>query len=223
MKFALPLTLLAFLLVFLIVYRSHAEKISSSNPMDATANVSKNYLPSPPSDLFASVPALNPATPSPQPNSPPAAASANRKEPDTHAIIRAAAKKHGVPAAFVKSIVAAESNFNPNAVSPKGAVGLMQLMPQTAHEMGADPRVPAQNVDAGTRYLRLLINKYRGSRNWLKRVIAAYNAGPGMVDKYRGVPPFPETRTYVTRVLSYLREFRKDPTLAVGGLRLPAQ
>ena len=142
---------------------------------------------------------------------------------DTHEIIRAAAAKHGVPAAFVKSIVAAESNFDPTVVSPKGAVGLMQLMPQTAQQFGADPSVPEQNVDAGTRYLKILIEKYRGSRNWLSRVIAAYNAGPTVVDRYHGVPPFHETRTYVTRVLNYLKEFRKDPTLAVGGLRLPRQ
>ncbi len=143
---------------------------------------------------------------------------------DTHAIIQAAAARHGVPAAFVSSIVAAESNFNPAAVSPKGAVGLMQLMPETAHQMGAaDPRIPAQNVDAGTRYLKFLIGRYRGTRNWLANVIAAYNAGPAAVDHYRGVPPFPETRTYVTRVLTYFREFRRDPAFAVGGLPVPRQ
>jgi soluble lytic murein transglycosylase-like protein len=142
---------------------------------------------------------------------------------DTHAIIRAAAEKHGVPAAFVKSIVAAESNFDPTVVSPKGAVGLMQLMPQTAQQYGADPKVPEQNVDAGTRYLKYLIAKYRGSKNWLRRVIAAYNAGPAVVDRYRGVPPFKETRTYVTRVLGYLRQFQRDPSLSAGVLRASLQ
>jgi soluble lytic murein transglycosylase-like protein len=133
-----------------------------------------------------------------------------RRPIDAHALIRAAAKKHRVPAAFVKSIVAAESNFNCDAVSPKGAIGLMQLMPATAQEYGADPNIPEQNVDAGTHYLRTLMDKYGNHRNSLKHVIAAYNAGPGRVDRYRGVPPFRETRAYVVRVLSLLRRYEKD-------------
>ena len=133
-----------------------------------------------------------------------------RKTVDTHALIRAAARKHRVPAAFVKSIVAAESNFNCDAVSPKGAIGLMQLMPATAEEYGADPNVPEQNVDAGTQYLRVLMDKYSKHPNSLKRVIAAYNAGPGRVDHYRGVPPFRETRAYVARVLRLLRQYEKE-------------
>lgn len=129
---------------------------------------------------------------------------------DTSALILAAAKKHRVPAAFVRSIVAAESNFNCDAVSPKGAIGLMQLMPATAREYGIDPNIPEQNVEAGTQYLRALMDKYGVNRNSLKRVIAAYNAGPGRVDHYRGVPPFRETRHYVLRVLSLLRRYEKD-------------
>jgi soluble lytic murein transglycosylase-like protein len=70
--------------------------------------------------------------------------------------------------------------------------------------------IPEQNIDGGTRYLGVLIRRYQKSRDWLRRTIAAYNAGPGMVDRYRGVPPFPETRTYVTRVLGYLRRFQKE-------------
>jgi soluble lytic murein transglycosylase-like protein len=129
---------------------------------------------------------------------------------DARAMIRAAAAKHNVPAAFVKSIVAAESNFNPAAVSPKGAIGLMQLMPATAQEYGVDPLVPAQNIDGGTRYLHALMQRYQRSRDWLRRTIAAYNAGPAMVDKYHGVPPFHETRTYVARVLAYMRRFTRE-------------
>jgi soluble lytic murein transglycosylase-like protein len=129
---------------------------------------------------------------------------------DAHAMIRAAALKHNVPAAFVKSIVAAESNFDPAAVSSRGAIGLMQLMPELALEYGVDPRIPEQNIDGGTRYLRVLIQRYQKSRDWLRRTIAAYNAGPGMVDKYRGVPPFRETRNYVARVLGYLKQFQKE-------------
>jgi soluble lytic murein transglycosylase-like protein len=135
----------------------------------------------------------------------------NPKKPvDTDTMIRKAAKKHRVPVAFVKSIVAAESNFDCKAVSPKGAIGLMQLMPKTALEYGADPSIPEQNIDAGTRYLRVLMDRYGKHHNCLTRVIAAYNAGPGNVDRYRGVPPFRETRGYVVRVLSYLRHFEKE-------------
>ena len=129
---------------------------------------------------------------------------------DPHALIRAAALKHRVPAAFVKSIIAAESNFNCDAVSRKGAIGLMQLMPATAEQFGADATIPEQNVDAGTRYLRVLIDKYHGYRNWLRRVIAAYNAGPAVVDRYHGVPPYRETRTYVARVLAFLKQFQRQ-------------
>ncbi|HLY16791.1 MAG TPA: lytic transglycosylase domain-containing protein [Bryobacteraceae bacterium] len=129
---------------------------------------------------------------------------------DTRELIRAAARKHRVPASFIKSIMAAESNFDAAALSPKGAIGLMQLMPSTAQLFGADPAIPAQNVDAGAGYLRFLIDKYHKYGNWLRRVIAAYNAGPGAVDRYRGVPPYPETRTYVARVLTYLRQFQRE-------------
>jgi len=122
-------------------------------------------------------------------------------------LIEAAALKHHVKPAFVKSIVAAESNFDPNAVSPKGAIGLMQLMPDTAKQFGADPAVPEQNIDAGTHYLHDLLERYQARRNSLARAIAAYNAGPAQVDRYRGVPPFRETRAYVARVLNYLRQF----------------
>jgi soluble lytic murein transglycosylase-like protein len=134
------------------------------------------------------------------------------KRVDTQALIRGAAEKHRVPAAFIKSIVAAESNFDCDVISAKGAIGLMQLMPETAREYGADPSIPEQNVDAGTHYLRVLMDKYHRYGNSLPRVIAAYNAGPRMVDRYHGVPPFRETRRYVVRVLSFLRRFQMELT-----------
>jgi soluble lytic murein transglycosylase-like protein len=133
---------------------------------------------------------------------------------DPHALISEAATKHGVPAALVKSIMAAESNFTSDIVSPKGAIGLMQLMPETAMEFGADPMDPKQNVDAGVQYLHYLLGRYQKHRNALTRVIAAYNAGPGMVDRYHGVPPFRETRQYVARVLGFLRRFEKEARAA---------
>jgi soluble lytic murein transglycosylase-like protein len=83
----------------------------------------------------------------------------------------------------------------------------MQLMPETARQFGANPAVPAENIDAGTRYLSWLMKRYEKRRDSIKHVIAAYNAGPGMVDRYRGVPPFRETRAYVTRVMGFLKQF----------------
>jgi len=109
----------------------------------------------------------------------------------------AAADKYGLPRRLVRSVIAAESDFQPQVVSPKGAIGLMQLVPSTAQALGADPRDPAQNVDAGTRYLRDLLEKYGGG---LWHALAAYNAGPGAVDKYQGVPPYRETINYVGKI-----------------------
>jgi soluble lytic murein transglycosylase-like protein len=124
---------------------------------------------------------------------PAAAAQASPRE-----LVEAAAKRNGLPPKFVHSVVAAESGYRIDAVSPKGAVGLMQLMPATAQAFGADPHDPAQNVEAGAAYLRELLIKYDGDP---RRALAAYNAGPGAVDRYNGVPPYTETQTYVERVL----------------------
>jgi soluble lytic murein transglycosylase-like protein len=122
-------------------------------------------------------------------------------------LIKLASRRHGVPAALVKAVIHAESAFNPRAVSPKGAMGLMQLMPATAQQMGvAKPFRASQNVQGGTRYLRSLHDRYGSWTNTL----AAYNAGPSAVDHYRGVPPYAETRQYVKRVLSYYRRYHGD-------------
>jgi soluble lytic murein transglycosylase-like protein len=109
----------------------------------------------------------------------------------------AAADRYGLPRVLVRSVIAAESGFQTHAVSPKGAVGLMQLMPSTAQSLGVNPKDPAQNVDAGTRYLRDLLEKYDGL---LWHALAAYNAGPEAVQKYGGVPPYRETVDYVKRI-----------------------
>lgn len=129
-------------------------------------------------------------------------------------VIRAASRKHKVNPAFVKSIMAVESGFSPIAVSRKGAVGLMQLMPETAHQFGVDPTVPEQNIDAGAGYLSWLLQRYADKRDQLRRTIAAYNAGPGAVERYHGVPPFRETRTYVSRVLRLYKVYKRS--LSVG-------
>jgi soluble lytic murein transglycosylase-like protein len=108
-----------------------------------------------------------------------------------------AADKYGLPRWLVRSVMHAESAFQPQAVSPKGAIGLMQLMPGTAQTLGADPKDPAQNADAGARYLRDLLQKYDGA---LWHALAAYNAGPGAVAKYKGLPPYAETLRYISRI-----------------------
>jgi soluble lytic murein transglycosylase-like protein len=109
----------------------------------------------------------------------------------------AAADKYGLPRVLLRSIMRAESDFQPQAVSPKGAIGLMQLMPATAQDLGVDPYDPAQNVDAAARYFRDLLDKYHGG---LRHALAAYNAGPAVVDKYNGIPPFRETINYIYRI-----------------------
>jgi soluble lytic murein transglycosylase-like protein len=122
-------------------------------------------------------------------------------------LIGDAAATEGIPPALVKAVIAAESAFDSDAVSRKGAQGLMQLMPETAQEMGvSDPLEPSQNVRGGTSYLRAMIDRYGD----LGRALAAYNAGPTAVDRYGGIPPFQETQDYVERVLSYYRRYHGD-------------
>jgi len=118
---------------------------------------------------------------------------------DSKALVNMAADASALPRELVHSVARAESGYRADAVSPKGAIGLMQLMPGTASELRADPRDPAQNAWAGAVYLRNLLEKYHGS---VARALAAYNAGPGAVDKYHGVPPYRETQAYVRRVLA---------------------
>ena len=116
-------------------------------------------------------------------------------------LITRAAIHNGLPPAIVHSVVKAESGYQVNAVSPKGAIGLMQLMPGTAAALNADPHDPEQNVEAGARYLRDLLLKYQNDPHQVSKALAAYNAGPGAVDKYKGVPPYRDTINYVNRVI----------------------
>jgi soluble lytic murein transglycosylase-like protein len=114
-----------------------------------------------------------------------------------------------VDPALIKSVIANESSFNANATSPVGAQGLMQLMPETAASLGVkNPYDPAQNVAGGTRYLRGLLDRFKGDT---RLAVAAYNAGPGAVEKYGDVPPYAETQNYVKNVLGSLDQYRSQP------------
>ena len=144
--------------------------------------------------------------------------------PSPEELIADAARRHGLPADFVKSVAAIESGYQTDAVSPKGAIGLMQLMPATAREYGADPNDPRQNVEAGTRYLRDLLLKYQHDDHQVMRALAAYNAGPGAVDRYHGVPPYRETLAYVGRVLRKYEKQQPKPSAAeTPGRPLPPE
>ena len=122
---------------------------------------------------------------------------------DLRALAEAAARRHGLDPALVLAVVQVESGFRPDAVSPKGARGLMQLMPGTATRLGVEDSFdPEQNLDGGTRHLGDLIARYNGD---VKRALAAYNAGEGAVERHRGVPPYGETRAYVQSVLRRYR------------------
>lgn len=120
-------------------------------------------------------------------------------------IINSCAAEYGVDNALVKAVIHAESGYNPNAVSSKGAAGLMQLMPATAHDLKVtDSFNPSDNIRGGVRYLRFLLDTFKGN---VTLALAAYNAGLGNVAKHGGVPPYEETRNYVSKVLSYQKTY----------------
>lgn len=122
---------------------------------------------------------------------------------DVSRALNAAAERQQLSVGLLEAIAWRESRFRQTAVSPVGAIGVMQLMPGTARELGVDPYDLYQNVDGGAAYFRRMLNRYQGD---LVRALAAYNAGPGAVDRYGGVPPYRETQAYVTAILGRLSQ-----------------
>ncbi len=128
--------------------------------------------------------------------------------------IDAAAARNGVDPAVLRGLIRQESGFNPMAGSPAGAQGLAQLMPGTAAALGvSDPFDPAQSIDGGARYLRQQLERFGGD---VQKALAAYNAGPGAVERFGGIPPYAETQGYVRKVMAYAEEYR-----ASGGALAP--
>jgi soluble lytic murein transglycosylase-like protein len=127
--------------------------------------------------------------------------------------IDAAAAKHGVDPALLRALIRQESNFNANAVSPAGARGLTQLMPGTAAALGVDASDPAQAIEGGARYLRQQLDRFGDDP---AKALAAYNAGPGAVQRFGGVPPYAETQNYVRKVMAYAAEYRQAAPVAAA-------
>jgi soluble lytic murein transglycosylase-like protein len=122
-------------------------------------------------------------------------------------ILRKASDRFGVDIHFIKAIIKAESGFDHEAVSKKGARGLMQLMPGTASDMDVmDPHDPEENIVGGTRYFSMLLKRFKNDKTL---ALAAYNAGPETVENYNGIPPYPETQAFVERVMRYYRSYKK--------------
>lgn len=173
--------------------------------------------------LEADVDRIEPEAPEPRAKPPVARGDPASDESDAleSAIARFSAEA-GLPPGLVRAVVWAESGFRQGAVSPKGAIGLMQLMPETAAELGVNPRDSEQNLQGGTTYLRQMLDRFEGDPEQLLKALAAYNAGPGQVARHGGIPPFPETAAYVRRVVRRYLADGKNPPVPNAEQALPA-
>jgi len=157
-----------------------------------SADVAPTPAPPPPEPLSNSSPAMNVPGPAAR-------------------LIGPYAGKHNLRPELIQAVMEVESAYKINARSRVGAIGLMQLMPQTAKYLKVNAHDPEQNVDGGARLLDTLVKRYESRRNGLALALAAYNAGPGAVDRFGGIPPFKETRQYVAKVMRRFRELVKEP------------
>ncbi len=168
----------------------HHEVVGATTRLYMSADLAAGYVDVPTDQIEG----YEPAPPDPQDSPAPVA-----RTGDLKALVAEVSAQNKLDADFIASVIAAESANNPHAVSPKGAQGLMQLMPGTASKLGVkDSFDPAENVDGGVRYLRQLLEQYHFD---VAKALAAYNAGPGRVQQYHGVPPYRETHAYVARII----------------------
>ncbi len=161
--------------------------------------------------VFPSLPETRPVV---LPENKPSSFRGAKKEILFRSVIQQAADRHQVDPALIKAIIMAESGYNPNAVSKKGAKGLMQLMPGTAEALGVkDSFNPKHNINAGVEYFKQLMNQFDGN---VKFALAAYNAGSRRVRQYQGVPPFKATQYYVEKVLKYYNYYQEQAKKEIG-------